>query len=33
MMMPLRPINSDAGVSLGLTSAYTPRSRIFLAIR
>src|SRR5216684_7864967 len=32
-MMPLRPASSDAGVSLGSTSAYTPRSRTLRAMR
>src|SRR5581483_3396157 len=33
MITPLRPASSEAGVSLGATSAYTPRSRTLRAIR
>src|SRR5579862_7562050 len=33
MITPRRPVSSEAGVSLGATSAYTPRSRTLRAMR
>src|SRR5712692_8226821 len=33
MIRPLRPARAEAGVSLGATSAYTPKSRTLRAIR